>query len=182
MWNLQGWNLLAKTADCTEPAGEQSDSSSLNPWKTLMGMLHNPQADPSEIAAHALALRTEMKRSLRNELRQSVCDWTLSRQSEEAIRGLQLARQSNEWEECALAYVAAWASHPRKDGMPFVSNMNTIRLGLAFPDGSQSPKFPIDSVDAPAGQVARTPSESQWKEAIDRVIEILGGELRESLD
>jgi len=160
-WNLQGTDLLIANDD----NAKDSELSVL--LGELLASLHDSSARPEQISRDAQSLRAAVATTLTSKQPSILTQWNSESQRLIAIQQLQEAIPTLNWEQAALAYVAAWSASQPMASPELQPPMNTVRNGLLFPFRSQSPFFPRSETPIVP------PSRPEWTQAVSRVIQSL---------
>ncbi len=159
-WNLQGIQLLQ--SHFANPKDPKDANSSLEDLTRILSSLSPPR---QTVAEQTTALRETMVQSLSREGLSITNQWNATMQRHQAIQDLRRAIDTTDWEQASLAYVTAWAAIQPPASGNLQDNMTTIRNGLVFPRGIQSPWFPR------ADSSANPPTRKEWNAAVEQLLE-----------
>ena len=160
-WNLRGVELLLEGA--SQPGSQQGDASKKS-LEELLAAINTPNAPRESITNRATLLRNQIARQLSQE-NTRLGRWTTQSQQQQALDRLQQSVDTQDWEQAALAYVAAWTAIHQPPSSGLKDDMATIRNGLVFPLRSQSPLFPRTDTSE------TRPTRQQWSSAVQQVVE-----------
>lgn len=159
-WNLQGIELVQK--QFANPSNPKDACSSL---EDLNRILSSSLPSRLTVAEHAAMLRETMVHSLAREGPSVTNRWNAPMQRQQATQQLRRAIDTADWEQASLAYVTAWAAIQPNVSASIQDKMTTIRNGLVFPRGVQSPLFPMADVSE------YRPTRQEWNAAIEQLLE-----------
>jgi len=135
--------------------------------RELRSLLEEPKPDPIRVAEEARKLSGQLVASLYGDGKLILPTWSRQTQLARTIQLMEETQRSNSWETAAVAYTAAWATHPKMADDSLAEALRTLRNGLLFPSEWMVPNFPRLQNSTPP------PNLKEWDDSLQRVTSVL---------
>lgn len=159
-WNLSGLSSLPRSSN-----GAEDDI--MASARELRSLLEEPKPDPIRVAGEARKLSGQLVASLYGDGKLILPTWSRQTQLARTIQLMEETKRSNSWETAAVAYTAAWATHPKMADDSLAEALRTLRNGLLFPSEWMVPNFPRLQNSTPP------PNLKEWDDSLQRVTSVL---------